>query len=278
MNHDVINSCRELINSADLILIGAGAGLSASAGLEYGGTRFINNFPDYIKKYGLTDMYSSAFYPYPTLEEFWGYFSRHIKLNRYDFKGVELYGSLLELVKNKNYFVITTNADALFYKSGFDKNKVFSVQGDYAKFQCQNACHNKLYDNNKVILQMVEEQSDCKIPSELQPMCPVCGGNMFTNLRVDNNFVEDDYWRLSSSRYIDFINNISDKKLVLLELGVGFNTPAIIRYPFEKMAIQNEESTLIRINRDNLQSYFDIPESSILIQGDIKEVINNIAK
>jgi NAD-dependent SIR2 family protein deacetylase len=187
-----INKARNLIKDADHILIGAGAGLSTAAGLLYSGERFTNNFQDFIAKYNFTDLYSSSFYPFKTQEEKWAYFSRHIKLNRFDAEVGIPYFELLKLVETKNYFVLTTNVDALFHKAGFDKAKVFMVQGDYGKNQCAKGCHKILYDNEKLIKEMVLTQKDCMIPTALIPKCPVCGGDMAANLRGDEYFVEDE--------------------------------------------------------------------------------------
>lgn len=269
IDEKLINEVKNLIAESDALLIGAGAGLSTAAGLEYGGQRFKDNFPDYIERYGLTDMYSSAFYPFPTLEERWGYFSRHIKLNRYDFHAEKVYPDLLEMAKDKDYFVITTNADGLFFKAGFTPEKIFAMQGDYTKFQCEKACHDTLYDNEEIVMQMVAQQSDCKIPSELIPVCPVCGENLVPHLKIDQYFVQNEDWRLAAERYLNFIQRVQDKKLILLELGVGYNTPSIIRWPFEKMAIEYENATLVRVNIDNIQSRYAVPDESKLIKGDI---------
>lgn len=273
INTTQITKAKHLLANADAILIGAGAGLSTAAGLNYGGKRFTDNFPDFIKKYGLTDMYSSAFYPFPTKEEFWAYFSRHIKLNRFDAPVGKLYSDLLKLVKEKEHFVITTNADGLFFRAGFDKDKVFATQGDYAKFQCATPCHDTLYDNKEIINRMVSEQKDFRIPTKLLPKCPRCGGDMETNLRKDNTFVEDDNWRAASDRYIAFLKQNIDKKLVMLELGIGFNTPVIIRWPFEQIAQAKENTMLIRVNMDNVESRYPQEERNLLIKGDIKEFI-----
>lgn len=273
---DLIMKSKKLISEGDAVLIGAGSGLSTAAGLEYSGKRFTDNFSDYIEKYNLTDMYSAGFYPYPTLEEKWGYFSRHIKLNRYDAVASKVYLDLLKLVEDKEYFVITTNVDAQFLKAGFDHDKVFATQGDYGKLQCEKACHDTLYDNENIITRMVEEQSDCRVPSELIPICPVCGGNLVAHLRIDGYFVENEDWKAASNNYSKFIKESQNKNLVLIELGVGFNTPSIIRWPFEQMAISHENITLIRINKDNVQAKFNIPSKSILIREDISDYLAEI--
>lgn len=276
ISEDFIQKCKNLVAEADRILIGAGSGLSTAAGINYGGTRFTDNFPDYIKKYGISDMYSAAFYPYSTLEEKWGYFSRHIKLNRYDVCATELYTKLLKLVENKEYFVITTNVDAQFEKAGFDVHKLFATQGDYGKFQCEKACHNTLYDNEEIVKKMVEQQQNCRIPSELIPKCPVCGENLDAHLRKDNSFVENADWHAASLRYKEFVQNARTKKLVMLELGIGFNTPGIIRYPFEQLSAEYANSCLIRVNMDNVDAHYQVGQNSILLKADIAKFVQKV--
>ncbi|MBU2644321.1 Sir2 silent information regulator family NAD-dependent deacetylase [bacterium] len=274
----VIAVCQKLIQVSDAILIGAGSGLSAAAGLAYSGKRFTDNFADYIERFPLTDMYSSGFYPFPTREEKWGYFSRHIKLNRYDAEAGKVYSDLLQLVESKNYFVITTNVDAQFFKAGFAADQVFATQGDYGKFQCEKACHDTLYDNEQSINQMVTQQSDCRIPAELIPVCPVCGKNLVTHLRIDGYFVENSDWKAASRHYQDFVNAVKNQKLVLLELGVGFNTPVIIRWPFERMAKTHTQSTLIRVNKDNVHASYSEQERNILIKADIADFLERMSE
>jgi len=271
-----IEKANQLIVESDAILIGAGAGLSIAAGIAYSGTRFTNNFADYIERYKLTDMYSASFYPFHTLEEKWGYFSRHIKFNRFDAKIGKVYTDILNLVKDKNYFVITTNVDSQFFRAGFHSQRVFATQGDYGKFQCKIACHDELYDNEDVITQMVEKQADCHIPSSLVPYCPVCGGNMVSHLRIDANFIENADWKKTRERYVNFIQQSLGKQFVLLELGVGFNTPGIIRWPMEQIAMNYEKSALIRVNKEHVQPTYDIQDKSLLIENDITEFIEKL--
>ncbi len=238
----------------DNILIGAGAGLSTASGIEYGGKRFEDNFKEFIDKYDFTDMYTSGFYPFETEEEKWAYWSKHIYLNNVGMSATPLYEKLHELVKNKNYFVITTNVDDQFYKASFDENRIFRTQGSYRYFQCQKACHNKIYDNSDIIKQMIRNiDDDLKIPSDMLPKCPVCGGPMDTNLRKDDYFVEDEYWHRQKFAYADYIDSVKDESTLLLEFGVGFNTPAIIRFPFEEMTFKNNKWNLARFNKDNLE-------------------------
>lgn len=249
--HADLQRSREAIEQADAVLIGAGAGLSASAGLTYAGPRFTDNFADFIERYRLTDMYSSGFYPFPTLEEKWAYWSRHIQINRYTPAPSQVYLDLLQWVKDKEHYVLTTNVDGQFEKAGFEQQRIFATQGDYGKFQCANACHDKLYDNEMAITEMVEQQQDCRVPSKLLPICPRCGEGMEPNIRKDADFVEDEHWHKANKDYVKFLQSSDDKYLVLLELGVGFNTPAIIKYPFEKLTNVRPGTTLIRANQEH---------------------------
>ena len=266
-----VEKLKRLIDNADYILIGAGAGLSASAGLEYGGERFKKNFPEFIKKYGFQDMYSPMFYPYKSSQEKWAYYAKHAYANNIGMEGTELYKKLFNLVKDKDYFVITTNVDDQFLKSGFSKDRFFRTQGSYAKMQCSKACHNKLYDNRELILEMIEKtDEDLKIPSELVPKCPVCGEEMDLNLRKDSFFVEDSQWHEQNQNYIDFSKKAINGKLLLLEFGIGFNTPIIIRFPFDDLMKSYENVNLARFNRSHLEmtvqhngNYYLVPEDEL---------------
>ena len=245
-----IIQAKQAIKQADYIIIGAGAGLSTAAGLLYSGEKFKKDFKEFIEKYHFEDLYSASFYNFKTQEEKWAFFAKMIKLNRYNETPLKLYQELYEIVKNKEYFVLSTNVDGQFYNSGFDRKKVFEIQGDYSYLQCENACHNKLYNNRDLVEKWLQNTKDCKIPSNLIMKCPVCGGNMDMNLRKDENFVQDEHWYEMSQRYDEFLNKIQNKNVVLLEIGVGFNTPGIIRFPFEQMTANNVKTTLIRINKD----------------------------
>ncbi len=249
-----ISRLKEIFDDTDNILIGAGAGLSTASGIEYGGKRFEDNFRDFIKKYDFSDMYTSSFYPFETEEEKWAYWSKHIYLNNVGMSATPLYEKIYELVKDKNYFVITTNVDDQFYKASFDSGRIFRMQGSYRYLQCQRACHDKLYDNTQLVKQMIDSiDDDLRIASELVPKCPVCGGPMDTNLRKDNYFVEDEYWHAQKDAYVNYLNSVKNENTLLLEFGVGFNTPSIIRFPFEEMAFNNDKWTLARINKDHLE-------------------------
>lgn len=273
-----IKNAAQLINDADDILIGAGAGLSAAAGLTYSGTRFINNFQDFIKKYNIKDMYSAGFYPFPGEEERWGYWSKHVMMNRILPPELPLYQQLYELVKDKNYFVLTTNADHQFHKAGFDEERIFATQGDYGLIQCMKGCHPKTYDNTKMIIQMDQARKDCKVPSYMVPRCPVCGGLMTMNLRCDQYFVEDENWDKAEKNFSDFLSQCQNHKVVLLELGVGFNTPAIIRFPFEKMIREHENIALIRLNLKEAMIPDGLENRAIGINHDLNESIQDLCQ
>ncbi len=265
---------KKLIKDADAILIGAGSGLSSSAGLLYSGKKFEEEFQDYIKKYKITDLYSSSFYPFKTEEERWAYWAKHIYFSYYEEQENKTYKTLLNLVKDKDYFVITTNCDGQFLKNKFPKEKVFEVQGSYSKIQCAKACHNTLYDNKKLVYEMLEKTDEnLKIPTTLVPKCPVCGGKMNVNLRCDEYFVEDDNWHKLCNNYEKFINKYQNKKLLLIELGVGFNTPGIIRFPFEEMTLKLKNTHLIRVNDKSTETFLDISVKTTLVKEDCKSFL-----
>ena len=272
-----IDRLKQVLGTADAVLIGAGAGLSASAGLTYSGERFERYFSDFHQRYGITDMYSGGFYPYDTLEEYWAWWSRHIFYNRYAEAPVPVYQVLLSLVKNKDYFVLTTNVDHQFQKAGFDKQRLFYTQGDYGLWQCSKACHNKTYDNESSVRRMVEQQQDMKIPSELIPHCPVCGAPMIMNLRCDDTFVQDEGWYAAAERYSDFVKQHRSGKILYLELGVGNNTPAIIKYPFWRMTLQNPNAIYASINLENMMIP-QIENQSILINMDIASAVKRLSQ
>lgn len=275
-NSTKIKLAQEVIQQADFVIIGAGAGLSAAAGLTYSGKRFTDNFGPFIEKYHMEDMYTSSFYPFRTEEECWAYWAKHISVNRYETPATALYKNLLSLVSQKEYFVITTNVESQFLKSGFDNNKIFAVQGDYSFLQCINGCHDKLYYNEELIRKMIQQTVDCKIPTELVPKCPVCGAKMDVNLRKDNSFVEDENWTAANKRYNDFVEKATKQKLVLLELGVGFNTPGIIRYPFEQLTYKFDDITLIRINVEHAFGPTENEMKTIILHDDINNAVNQL--
>ena len=274
---DNIRRLREELDGADAVLIGAGAGLSASAGFTYTGKRFEENFPDFIQKYGFQDMYSAGFYPYNSLEEFWAFWSRYIFINRYQDPPRDVYGDLLRLVQGKDYFVLTTNVDHCFQKAGFDKDRLFYTQGDYGLWQCSKPCHDKTYDNEEAVRQMVAEQRDMRVPSPLVPRCPVCGAPMSMNLRADDTFVEDEGWHRAANRYQDFLRRHQGLRVLYLELGVGGNTPVIIKYPFWKMTHQNPRAAYACLNLSEACCPPEIKSRSICINGDIGDVLTRLS-
>lgn len=266
----------EIIRGAKNVLIGAGAGLSTSAGYSYSGERFKKYFADFEEKYGFHDMYSGGFYPYETAGEFWAFWSRNIFYNRYDQTPSEVYKKLLELVRDKDYFVLTTNVDHLFQANGFDKARLFYTQGDYGLFQCPTPCHNKTYDNEKSVRKMLEVQKNFSVPEEFFPRCPKCGEVMTTNLRIDDTFVEDSGWKAASYRYKKFLSNHLSDEIIFLELGVGGNTPGIIKFPFWQFTAENPKAKYICINKGESFAPAEILPQSYLIDADIGEVLNQI--
>ena len=271
-----ILQAKQAIKQADYIIIGAGSGLSTAAGLLYSGEKFEKDFREFIEKYHFDNLYSASFYEFKTQEEKWAFFAKMIKLNRYNEKPLKLYQELYEIVKNKEYFVLSTNVDGQFYNSGFDKDKVFEVQGDYEYLQCENACHNKLYNNRDLVEKWLQNTKDCEISSNLIMKCPVCGGNMDMNLRKDANFVQDENWYRQSEKYEDFLSRSKGKNVVLLEIGVGFNTPGIIRFPFEQMTANNVKTTLIRINKDYPLPMLEIKNKTISFDEDTNKIIEDL--
>lgn len=271
---DNIKKLKNEIETTDAIVIGAGAGLSASAGFAYDGERFERYFSDFHKKYGITDMYAGGFYPFETPEEYWAWWSRQILVNRYDAPVGKPYTDLLKLVKDKDYFVLTTNVDHQFQRAGFDKRRLFYTQGDYGLWQCSRACHNKTYDNEEVVRRMVAEQDNMKIPSELISKCPMCGAPMTMNLRCDDSFVQDEGWYSAAERYEDFIRRHMDKHVLYLELGVGFNTPAIIKYPFWRMTADNVNAVYTCINSGEMLCPREIENRSICLDRNIADILD----
>ncbi len=264
------------IESADSIIIGAGAGISTSAGFTYSGERFKEHFADFEEKFGFHDMYSGGFYPYSEPEELWAFWSRNIYVNRYMDAPKPVYNNLLKLVANKDYFVITTNVDHCFQKAGFDKQRLLYTQGDYGLFQCSVPCHNATYDNEEQIRQMIAEQKDMRIPSELIPRCPHCGSPMTQNLRCDDTFVQDEGWYRAAKRYNDFINTRAGGNVLFLELGVGYNTPGIIKYPFWRMTLDNPDAVYAIINQGQAVVPKELANRAICIDADIGDVIEQL--
>lgn len=270
-----ISLAAEKLREADAIVIGAGAGLSAAAGLDYSGDGFNKEFADYIKKYHFPDLYSSSFYEFPTEEERWARWARHIDYIRFRPGAMPLYMELYDLVKNRNYFVITTNVDAQFRKAGFNPDKIFEVQGDYGLMQCAVGCHPKLYSDKNTVENILKHSHDMTVASEYVPVCPVCGGNMDVHVRKNRYFVQDEAWYAAANRYEAFINRYAESgKVVLFELGIGYNTPAIIRYPFEQITYRNTQATLIRLNADYPHGPKETASQTIAFTEDMSKVIS----
>ncbi len=262
------------LETADAIVVGAGAGLSTSAGYEYGGERFRANFADFEAKYGFHDMYSGGFYPFPTEEERWAFWSRLIMLNRYMDAPKDTYSKLLHLLDGKDYFVLTTNVDHCFQRAGFDKERLFYTQGDYGLWQCSKPCCDKTWDNEEVVRRMYAEQRDMRVPTELVPRCPRCGAPIAMNLRTDDTFVEDSGWHAAAERYESFLRPHEGQHVLYLELGVGMNTPVIIKYPFWRMTYANESAVYACVNYGEAYAPREIAERSICIDADIDAVLS----
>ncbi|HIU25386.1 MAG TPA: Sir2 silent information regulator family NAD-dependent deacetylase [Candidatus Copromorpha excrementigallinarum] len=267
---------KKALEECEGILIGAGAGLSTSAGFTYTGERFKKYFSDFEEKYGFHDMYTGGFYPYDSREEYWAYWSRYIYINRYADAPEPVYENLLSLVEDKDYFVLTTNVDHCFQKAGFDKERLFYTQGDYGLFQCSKPCCDKTWDNEETVRRMMEEQRNMRVPRELIPYCPNCGRPLTVNLRADDRFVEDEGWHKASLRYREFLKGHRRNRILYLELGVGFNTPGIIKYPFWQMTCQNPKATYACINYGDAAAPKEIAERSICIDGDIGAVLEKL--
>ena len=271
-----IRRLRDALEQADAVVIGAGAGLSTSAGFTYTGERFQRYFSDFEERYGFHDMYTGGFYNYDTLEEHWAYWSRYIYYNRFVDAPKPVYQQLLQLVKDKDYFVITTNVDHCFQKAGFDKKRLFYTQGDYGLLQCGEPCHKVTYENEELIRKMIHEQKNMKIPAELIPHCPKCGKLMSMNLRSDDTFVQDEGWDKAAERCGIFLRRHKNTKVVYLELGVGYNTPVIIKYPFWRMTLKNPKATYICLNKGETLSPDEITKQSICIDDDIRSVLERV--
>ncbi|MDE6702362.1 MAG: Sir2 silent information regulator family NAD-dependent deacetylase [Muribaculaceae bacterium] len=268
-----IDNAIDKIKTADAILIGAGAGLSSAAGIDYSGPEFRNEFADYIQKYGFRDLYSSGFYDFPTEEERWTRWARHIRFTLLSRDAMPLYKSLLQLVDGKDFFVITTNVDEQFRKAGFPIDRLFEVQGDYGKMQCSVACHDKTYDDTEVVNAINAHAHDMTVDSRYVPVCPVCGKSMDVNLRVNQYFVEDENWHKAANLYEKFITSHINSRLVLLEIGVGMNTPSIIRYPFEHITYSDKKATLIRMNDSWPLGVKENADRTISFAEDISQII-----
>ena len=273
-----IERLKAVLQDCDAVVIGAGSGLSTAAGFTYTGERFEKYFSDFAAKYGIQDMYSGGFYPFATPEEHWAYWSRYIWVNRYMDAPKPVYKDLLALVRDKDYFVITTNVDHCFQKAGFDKKRLFYTQGDYGLFQCSEPCCQETLDNEAVIREMMERQKDMKIPTELLPVCPHCGKPLTMNLRSDNKFVEDEGWHRAAERYENFLRTREGGRILFLELGVGYNTPVIIKYPFWQMTAKNPSATYACINQGQAMCPREIQRQAICINADIGGALRELSQ
>ena len=290
---DKLNRLKAALHDADAVIIGGGSGLSTAAGFTYSGERFARYFHDFADKYHISDIYSGGFYPFQSLEEYWAWWSRHIWVNRYMNAPKPVYDNLLALVQDKDYFVLTTNVDHCFQKAGFDKHRIFYTQGDYGLFQCSDPCHSETYDNEDSIRRMVDAQGytitenndlamensrlpKMEVPSELVPYCPKCGKPMNVNLRSDNTFVEDKGWHVAQNRYADFLRRHDGLNILFLELGVGGNTPAIIKYPFWRMTARNKNATYACVNYEEAFAPEEIRKQSICIDVDIDKAVTEL--
>ncbi len=290
-----IHKLASALQNCDSVVIGAGAGLSTAAGFIYTGERFTKYFPDFIAKYHFTDMYSGGFYPFPSQNEFWAYWSRYIYVNRYMDAPLPVYEELLKLVRDKDCFVITTNVDHCFQKAGFDKKRLFYTQGDYGLFQCSEPCHKETYDNREMIVRMVlaqgfaidEEgnliipagkQVTMEVPDDLFPVCPVCGRPLTMNLRSDDRFVEDEGWHAAAERYQNFLRTRITGKILFLEIGVGYNTPVIIKYPFWQMTAGHPQAVYACLSYDNAACPKEIEKQSVCIEGDAAKTLKDLTE
>ena len=266
------------LEESDAVVVGAGAGLSTSAGLVYWGERFRAHFADFEEAYGFHDMYSGGFYPYQTPEEHWAYWSRYILLNRYQKAPKPVYERLLSLVEGRDYFVLTTNVDHQFQLAGFDKRRLFYTQGDFGLFQCSLPCRQRTYDNEAAIRRMVAEQRERRIPADLVPRCPACGRPMTMNLRSDDRFVEDEGWRAAAGRYAEFLRRHEGSRVLFLELGVGYNTPVIIKYPFWELTRRNPLATYACVNEGEAACPVELAERAICIDGDVGAALEQLVR
>jgi len=273
----LIQSLQTALSEADTVVIGAGSGLSTAAGFTYSGERFEKYFSDFAAKYDIKDMYSGGFYPFATPEEHWAYWSRYIYINRYMDAPEPVYDAILKLVQDKDYFVITTNVDHCFQKAGFDKMRLFYTQGDYGLFQCSEPCCQETFENEAVISEMVMQQDNMKIPTDLLPVCPHCGRPLTMNLRSDDKFVEDEGWHQAAERYENFLRTRAGGKILFLELGVGYNTPGIIKYPFWQMTAKNPDAIYACINQGQAVCSPEIERRSVCVNADIGQALQNLS-
>ncbi|MGN0203317.1 MAG: SIR2 family NAD-dependent protein deacylase [Coprococcus sp.] len=273
---DEIHKLKKIMCEADAVIVGAGAGMSTSAGYDFGGKRLEKYFGDFVKKYGMTDMYSGCFADFETREERWAYWSRWAWINRYEAIPKDTHRKLLQLLKNKDYFVLTTNIDHTFQRSGFPKEKLCYTQGDFGLFQCSGPCHTDTYDNRDILQKMILQEKNMRVPAELIPYCPKCGREMDFNLFWDDTFVRDKGWHTAHERYLKYLDAHKKGRILYLELGVGFNSPGVIKIPFWNMVMENQDAVFVSVNL-TLPCYPEaLKERSIVIQADIDQVITEL--
>ena len=281
---DQIRQAAKMIREADYVLLGVGAGMSIAAGAIYGGEWFKENFADFRAKYGdgpyMQDMYGAGFYPYPSEEAYWGYWSKQCMKAGIEADHTALHKTLLSMLDGKNIFCLSTNVDGQLEKAGLTADKIFCTQGDYFHIQCAKGCHPNRYDARELFRQMDAARMDCLIPGNMVPKCPVCGGRMNMNLRIDQYFVQDEEWYMAEKRFGAFLSEAisSGRKICLLELGVGFNTPTIIRFPFEKLTRENEQISLLRLNLNEAVIPEHLGARAIGINADMKQSIEDICR
>ncbi len=267
---------RNALDAADAVVVGAGAGLSTAAGFSYGGERFRRHFADFEERFGIRDMYSGGFFPFPTREVFWAFWSRMIWLNRYTEDPRSTYRNLLRLLEGREHFIITTNVDHRFQAAGFSKDRLFYTQGDYGLLQCSKPCRQETCDNEALVREMLERQEGMRVPTELLPTCPHCGRPLVPNLRSDDTFVEDEGWHAAAERYHRFLREHEQGRVLYLELGVGYNTPVIIKHPFWRMTQANPEATYACVNFGEAVCPQEIAERSICLNADLDRVIRDL--
>lgn len=280
--HSDSETLASLIKDADAVVVGVGAGMSASDGFTYVGDRFKKNFPDFIEKYGWFDMLQASLFDFPTTEEYWAFQSRFVKLNYIDQPVGKSYVALKEMLEHTPYFVITTNADNAFYKADYDMDKVFYYQGEYALMQCSQFCHNETYRDDEMMLKMVEQQQDMKVPYDLIPFCPKCNAKLEINKRnAEKGMVESPHFFEQKARYEAFLNEHKSGKVIYLEIGVGYTTPQFIKHPFWRFTRQNKDAKFVTMNQKSYRIPDDIKEQSIALTDDIQTTIvtaNHILK
>ena len=288
-----VRKLKEKMQNVEAIVLGAGSGLSTAAGFTYSGERFQKYFFDFAKKYPIRDIYSGGFFPFESQEEFWAWWSRHIYFNRYIDAPSDVYGNLKKIVEGKDYFVLTTNVDHQFQRAGFEKERLFYTQGDYGLFQSSRPTVAKTYDNQEIVEKMLEAQGFVRdnegifqlpedkmlkmsIPTELIPVCPDDGLPMTMNLRTDESFVEDTGWKMAAKRYQDFLHSHKGKHVLYWELGVGMNTPVIIKFPFWRYTEENPNAYYACLNLGEAGCSREISERSICLNADIGKVLRDL--